>query len=117
MHPAGFGRFQWLLLCYTGLAYFADACETMLLSFLGPAVRCQWRVSAGGESALTSVVFAGMMCGVYTLGALADNQGRRRGFLASAVLLGASGLASSLAPSFAVRCCFHRGRRRRRCTC
>lgn len=36
---AGFGRFQWLLLLYTGLAWLADACEIMLLSFLGPAVR------------------------------------------------------------------------------
>lgn len=35
----GFGRFQWLLLAYTGLAWLADACETMLLSFLGLAVK------------------------------------------------------------------------------
>lgn len=34
----GFGKFQWLLLAYTGLAWVADACETMLLSFLGPAI-------------------------------------------------------------------------------
>lgn len=34
----GFGKFQWLLLVYTGLAWVADACETMLLSFLGPAI-------------------------------------------------------------------------------
>lgn len=36
----GFGRFQWFLLAYTGLAWFADACETMLLSFLSLAVKC-----------------------------------------------------------------------------
>lgn len=36
----GFGKFQWLLLVYTGLAWVADACETMLLSFLGPAIEC-----------------------------------------------------------------------------
>lgn len=35
---AGFGRFQWLMLLYTGLAWCADAMEMMLLSFLGPAV-------------------------------------------------------------------------------
>lgn len=81
---------------------FADACEVMLLSFLGASVRCEWGVPASSESTLTSVVFAGMLLGVYTLGALADGIGRRRGFLASAALLGASGLSSALAPSFAV---------------
>ncbi|GAB4823994.1 hypothetical protein N2152v2_011040 [Parachlorella kessleri] len=96
----GFGRFHFLLLLYAGLAYFADACETMLLSFLGPSARCQWGLSPSAESALTSVVFAGMLVGVYSLGALADSLGRRRGFLASALLLGVSGLASALAPSF-----------------
>ena len=47
------------MLLYCGLAWLADACETMLLSFLGPAVRCAWDIGPGAESALTSVVFAG----------------------------------------------------------
>ncbi|PRW59112.1 organic cation carnitine transporter 7-like isoform A [Chlorella sorokiniana] len=97
----GFGRLQWLMLMYCGLAWLADACETMLLSYLGPAVRCAWGISAGAESTLTSVVFAGMLLGVNSLGAVADQLGRRRGFLLSALVLGAGGLASALAPSFA----------------
>lgn len=48
---------------------------------------------------------AGMLLGVNSLGAVADGLGRRRGFLLSALVLGAAGLASALAPSFAVRCC------------
>ena len=99
---AGFGRFQWLLLCYTGLAWLADACEVMLLSFLGPAARCEWGLSPGAESALSSVVFVGMLAGVSSLGALADAVGRRLGFLISAAVLGLAGLASAFAPSFAV---------------
>lgn len=43
---AGFGWFQVLLLLYAGLAWAADAMEMMLLSFLGPAVRCDWGLSA-----------------------------------------------------------------------
>jgi len=43
---AGFGVFQLLLLFYAGLAWAADAMEMMLLSFLGPAVRCDWGLSA-----------------------------------------------------------------------
>ena len=39
LSAAGFGRFQTYLLGYAGLAWAADACEMMLLSFVGPAVR------------------------------------------------------------------------------
>lgn len=56
---AGFGRLQWFMLGYCGLAWLADACETMLLSYLGPAVRCAWGIGPSAESLLTSVVFAG----------------------------------------------------------
>ena len=92
-----------MLLAYCGLAWLADACEVMLLSFLGPAVRCAWGVGPAAESALTSVVFATMLFGVTSLGAVADQLGRRRGFLLSALILGGAGLASALAPSFGVR--------------
>lgn len=105
-HPAGFGRAQLLLVGYTGLAWLADACETMLMSFLGPAVHCYWSgIGPTAQSLLTSVIFAAMLFGVSTLGVVADQFGRRRGFLASALLMGAAGLASAFAPSFTVRAC------------
>ena len=97
----GWGPVQRFLLLYCGLSWLADACETMLLSFLGPAVACAWGASGAQQAALTSVVFAGMLLGVSTLGAVSDHVGRRRGFLFSALLLGAAGLASALAPSMA----------------
>ena len=34
---AGFGKFQVMMLCFTGLAWMGDAMEMMLLSFLGPS--------------------------------------------------------------------------------
>lgn len=33
----------------------ADAMELMLLSVLGPAVKCQWQLSTAEEAAITSV--------------------------------------------------------------
>lgn len=33
-------------MCYSGLAWAADAMEMMLLSFLGPAARCDWDLSS-----------------------------------------------------------------------
>lgn len=100
----GMGRAQWLLLLYTSAAWAADACETMLLSFLGPSIRCYWPSQVGPfrESLLTSVVFLGMLGGVYSLGVVSDSFGRRQGFFLSALILGVAGLASSLAPSYIV---------------
>lgn len=42
MDSLGFGKFQALLLGYTGMAWVAEAMEMMLLSFVGPAVRSEW---------------------------------------------------------------------------
>lgn len=102
LDKAGVGKFQWWLLTYTGLAWAADACEMMILSYLGPSAACSWPDTVGPfqESILTSVVFVGMLVGVYAMGALADTIGRKKGFLASALLLAAAGVASALSPSF-----------------
>ena len=98
----GMGKFHWLLLGYTSFANAADAAETMVLSFLGPSAVCQFDASPAQESALTSVVFVGMLIGVYVLGLMSDVYGRRTAFLMSAILLGLAGVASAFAPSFLV---------------
>lgn len=43
IEAVGFGKMQFLLLLYTGLAWFADAMEVMILSYLGPAVSTTMR--------------------------------------------------------------------------
>lgn len=98
----GTGIFHWCLLGYTSFAIAADAAETMVLSFLGPTVVCQFGASPAQESILTSVVFLGMLLGVYMLGTISDLYGRRKGFLVSALLLGIAGASSSMAPTFSI---------------
>ena len=51
-----------MLLLYCGCAWAADAMEMMLLSFLGPAVRCEWGLTASQEGLITSVVFLARAC-------------------------------------------------------
>ena len=41
----GFGKFQMVFLAVTGLSWLCDAMEMMLLSFIGPAARCEWRLT------------------------------------------------------------------------
>ncbi|KAK9841410.1 hypothetical protein WJX74_005255 [Apatococcus lobatus] len=96
----GVGKFQLLMLLYVGFAWMADAMEMMILSFLGPAMRCQWKLDAGKESLITSVVFAGTMLGAYSWGWLSDAKGRRIGFFGTAMFSFMFGILSALAPNY-----------------
>eukprot|EP00850_Spirogloea_muscicola_P001705 SM000006S19470 [mRNA] locus=s6:960709:967754:- [translate_table: standard] len=96
----GFGLFQACLVGYTGVAWLADALEVILLSFIGPAARCEWGLSSSQEVLLTSLVFLGIFLGSYCWGLLADLKGRRVGFFATAAFTFAFGLVSAWSPSF-----------------
>jgi MFS family permease len=99
----GFGRFQWFILGFAGLSWMCDALEVMLLSFLGPAVECEWHVGPARMGALTSVVFAGMCIGGPLWGAISDGWGRRTSFAMSVVCTTVFGFLSAAARSFEVR--------------
>jgi MFS family permease len=89
-----------MMLLFTGLAWMGDAMEMMLLSFLGPSVRCEWGVGPREEGMLTSVVFVGMMFGAPTWGILADWKGRRIAFFATTAITFFAGLMSAFSPTF-----------------
>ena len=67
-------------------------------------VTCQWGLSPGQEARISSVVFLGTMFGSYAWGALSDAKGRRVGFACPALFTFAFGVASALAPNYAVLC-------------
>eukprot|EP00897_Mesotaenium_endlicherianum_P008740 jgi/Mesen1/7895/ME000420S07040 len=93
IEAVGFGRFQYMMLGYAGVAWMAEAMELMLLSFVGPAVQDTWQLSNDQESAISSVVFVGMLVGAYCWGILA-------GFSVTAVLTFVAATLSAFAPSF-----------------
>ncbi|CAL5229494.1 g12830 [Coccomyxa viridis] len=96
----GFGRFHVMLLFYCGCAWAADAVEMMLLSFLGPAVKCLWNITPAQESLITSIVFCGTMIGAYSWGVLGDAKGRRVGFFATAMFTFVFGVLSAASPNY-----------------
>ena len=96
----GYGRFQLFVLFFAGLSWLCDALEVMLLSFLGPAVECEWGLTTAQMGSLTSVVFAGMVCGGPLWGSVSDGYGRKTAFAASVALTTAFGFASAGARSF-----------------
>eukprot|EP00210_Caulerpa_lentillifera_P009224 g8793.t1 len=97
----GIGLYQNLLLLYVGFAWVCDAMEMMLLSFVSNAADCVWGLSSTQESFITSVVFIGMFLGSYTWGIVADNEGRKRGFFATAMVTAIWGFASAFSPNYA----------------
>ncbi|KAJ0965541.1 hypothetical protein J5N97_026679 [Dioscorea zingiberensis] len=96
----GFGKYQFLVLAYSGMGWISEAMEMMLLSFVGPAVQSEWKLSSNEESMITSVVFVGMLLGAYAWGIVSDNYGRRMGFLYTAVVMSGAGLLSSFSPNY-----------------
>lgn len=97
----GFGRFQTLVLAYSGLGWIAEAFEIMLLSFVGPAVEADWGISGAEQGLISSAVFAGMLIGSIAGGLIADRYGRRTGFLFTAVVTAVFGLLSAFSPNYA----------------
>ncbi|KAL6640977.1 hypothetical protein ACP70R_019158 [Stipagrostis hirtigluma subsp. patula] len=99
---SGFGRFQILILSYAGIGLVAEAMEMMLLSFVGPSVQLEWKLTAHQESLITSVVFVGMLIGAYSWGVVSDNYGRRqkKGFLFTAIVTSGAGFLSAFAPNY-----------------
>ncbi|XP_076898308.1 organic cation/carnitine transporter 7-like [Bidens hawaiensis] len=95
-----FGRFQVIVLAYSGLGWVAEAMEMMLLSFVGPAIQPEWGLSANQESMISTVAFAGMLVGAYSCGVVSDTYGRKRGFLGAAIVTSVTGILSAFAPNY-----------------
>ena len=100
----GFGKFQMVFLAVTGLSWLCDAMEMMLLSFIGPAARCEWRLTTTQASSLTSFVFLGMGFGAPSFGMFADRKGRLFSLRCSTGLTLLAGVGSALAPTFSALC-------------
>jgi MFS family permease len=96
----GFGKFQLGMLAYTGLVWLADAAEMILLSFIGPAAKCEWGLSSSEEGAISSMVFAGIFLGAYAWGIVSDIHGRRLGFIATALFTFFFGMLSAWSPDY-----------------
>lgn len=83
---AGFGAFQWRLFVVCGLGWSADVAEIRLIGFLLNEGVLGWRTTAAERSALSAVMFVGMMSGALIWGVAADALGRKPVFTATCAL-------------------------------
>jgi len=94
----GNGKFQYRLMFLTGGIWAADAMEMMLLSFVMPILKDEWSLQPPFDGAISSVVFAGMLCGTAFWSILADKIGRKKVVIFSNLGCAVFGAISGLAP-------------------
>ncbi|CAD5122634.1 DgyrCDS11043 [Dimorphilus gyrociliatus] len=96
----GFGKFQWRLSLFAGLAWIADSMEIMILAILGPILICEWNISNFKVALVTTCVFLGFLIGSPVIGICADKFGRKSALLLSASIAFYYGSLTSVAPLF-----------------
>lgn len=96
----GFGRFQYQILCATGLSYAADGMQVILLSFLTPVLKEQWGLSNYQTASISSTLFVGAFFGTIVWGPLADSNGRRPVFLLATAVITIASFGMSLVSNF-----------------
>ena len=75
----GFGKFQVKLLFIVSIIWIADAMEMMMISFISPALACEFDLNDGAKAVLTTMVFFGMLFGAFAWGVFDDRYGRKKG--------------------------------------
>lgn len=96
----GFGRFQYEILCATGLSYAADGMQVILLSFLTPVLKEQWGLSNYETAGISSTLFVGAFFGTLVWGPLADSIGRRPVFLLATIVITIASFGMSVISNF-----------------
>ncbi len=76
-----------------------DAMEMMILSILGPSLKCDWLLSEWQKALITTVVFLGMFLSASMWGKLCDLYGRKMCIILSSSFLFYYGALSSFAPN------------------
>nr|VZI35043.1 unnamed protein product [Spirometra erinaceieuropaei] len=96
----GLGLFQLRVVGISGILQSADAMELLLLSVLGPTLRCTWNLVPSEVAFITTIVFVGYLLGAPLWGKFSDKYGRKTCLLTVLSLIAYFGLLTTLSPSF-----------------
>lgn len=94
-----------LLLCFFIVA--VDGFDTAAIGFIAPAIRSEWKLTAGQLAPVFGAGLAGLMAGAFLFGPLADRFGRKTILMVCVAFFGlaclASGCSTSLSMLIALR--------------
>ena len=96
----GFGGFAIEVLLLAGFGWISDGIETVVMSYMIPAMEDPWSLSPGQLGGASSVVSLGQALGATLWGSFADTAGRRKAFLGSLILTITFGFGSCGAQGF-----------------
>lgn len=103
----GFGRAQLELIVICAVTIMATICETMGISVILPAAKCDLPMSTGNQGLLSGATFLGIMVSSYVWGYLSDTRGRRKmmryGLYATAVCAVVSSFANDFSSLLVLR--------------
>jgi MFS transporter, putative metabolite:H+ symporter len=91
-------RWQTTVRCVIGVVTFFDAFDQLLVSYILPVVRNEWRMASGGATWAVTAGSLGMLLGALCSGRLADRYGRVRIIVISLLLYSVSSLALAFSP-------------------
>ncbi|KAK6641926.1 hypothetical protein RUM44_013646 [Polyplax serrata] len=97
-----FGKFHRTLLFICGLIYANTALGITILCFVLPSAQCDFQMTSQDKGLLTAAPMLGMVIGSYFWGCLADTRGRKVVLVATLLMDGICGLASSISQYFTV---------------
>ncbi|MFD1419396.1 MFS transporter [Lactiplantibacillus songbeiensis] len=87
------------LLLLIGTAWLFDALDVALLSFIMPAIKTSWHLSASTLGVVSSVTSLGMFFGAIIFGHLADKIGRKPIMLVTLLLFSGGNILLALTPN------------------
>ena len=95
----GFGAYQVKLMFMCGALWMTDAMEMMLLAFLLPELKTEWKLTGLQQSSIGSVTFLGVLFGALFWGKFSDRQGRRITYRLVVLWTAVFALVSALSPN------------------
>lgn len=96
----GFGKYQYVLYCFVGLAFAAEAAFIFCFSLVIPNVKHEWHLNENEVSSLGSSIFLGIFMGSVFAGYITDKLGRKQSLLISSCLQLVLGAAVSFVSSY-----------------
>ncbi|WP_424106135.1 MFS transporter [Paraburkholderia sp.] len=93
------GRKQWLVFAICFAATAIEGFDTIVISFIAPAISQHWQLSSAALSPLVAFGLTGLLVGSIVGGTLADRVGRRTVSIVALAWFGIAGVMSSEAQS------------------